>query len=201
MHTVTAVNIFWRRVCKTLRCGLLAVAAVLFSTETTLDSHDPKQDPTHAYQVHREQLRAFFQGLARQTHDAEDMLQEVYVRLARHPPSEPLRDPVAYLFRVAWNVLKRSSREARRRPVAHDPNSIEALLADHSGDVSEEVIAEEALLNCLKQLPPVYGAVFYLRRRDGLEYDAIARELNLSLPQVRRYLGRALAHLKAHLAE
>ncbi|MBL8270182.1 RNA polymerase sigma factor [Steroidobacter sp.] len=166
-----------------------------------MDKPDPPQDTTHTYQLHREQLRVFFQGLARQTHDAEDMLQEVYVRLARHPPSEPLRDPVAYLFRVAWSVLKRSYRHARRRPVAHDPNSIETLLVDHAADVSDEVIAEEALLTCLKQLPPIYGAVFYLRRRDGLEYAAIAKELNISLPQVRRYLGRALAHLKTHLAD
>lgn len=169
--------------------------------ENALDDHDPQQATTRAYQLHRDQLRVFFQGLTRQKHDAEDMLQEVYVRLARHPPSDPLRDPVAYIFRVAWSVLKRSHRNANRRPIAHDPNNIEMLLEHHAADVSDEVIAEETLLNCLKQLPPIYGAVFYLRRRDGLEYAAIAKELNISLPQVRRYLGRALAHLKAHLAE
>ena len=51
----------------------------------------------------------------------------MYVELRLRPPVQALRDPALYLYKVAWNVLRRSLRGARRDPQCRDPAEFERL--------------------------------------------------------------------------
>lgn len=150
----------------------------------------------HAYEKHLRELRSFFRLYARHKDGVDDLVQEVYVSLARFPPRETVRDPSAYLYRIAWNVLQRFNRRARQEPEPHDPMTMERLCRQAADDASAELAAEQQLVHLLKELPPLYGAVLLLTRRDGLSYSQVATRLKLSTSQVRRYLGLTLAHLK-----
>lgn len=153
-------------------------------------------DLGQAYEQHREKLRSFFRSSLHQSDSVEDLVQELYVALARFPPREPLRDPSAYLYKIAWHVLQRFNKRARRAPETADHEALEKLCRQSVDDASAEFAAEQHLIELLKELPPLYGAVLLLNRRDGMSYSQISARLNISVSQVRRYLGHTLAHLK-----
>jgi RNA polymerase sigma-19 factor, ECF subfamily len=157
---------------------------------------DEPGDIGQAYEQHRNGLRSFFRTRAYRKDGVEDLVQEVYVALMRFPPRESLRDPSAYLYRVAWHLLQRFNRRARREPETHDPATLARLDQQTSADAAAELAAEQHLIQLLRELPPLYGAVLILNRRDGMDYAEIAARLKISVSQVRRYLGVTLAHLK-----
>lgn len=153
-------------------------------------------DLGQVYERHREELRSFFRSSLRKADGADDLVQELYVTLVRFPPREPLRDPSAYLYKVAWHLLQRFKKRERRAPETADHARLEELFQMSAADASAEIAAEQQLIQLLKELPPLYGAVLLLNRRDGMNYSDIANRLNISVSQVRRYLGNTLAHLK-----
>jgi RNA polymerase sigma factor (sigma-70 family) len=150
----------------------------------------------HAYEQHRDELRGFFRAATRRKDHVEDLVQDVYVTLMRFPPRETVRDPAAYLFKVAWHLLQRFNKRARREDQPLDPESLNRLSRGWADDASAELAAEQQLVHLLKELPPLYGAVLILNRRDGLSYTQIGERLKISVSQVRRYLGLTLTHLK-----
>ena len=153
--------------------------------------HEPLID---TFLQHREELRRFFRTTGRGNVSVEDLVQDVYLELTRYPPREPVRDPSAYLFKVAWHLLAQAIRRAKLQPVTHS-TSLQEVELRSDDDPAAELGAEQQLIHLLGELPSLYGAVLILNRRDGLNYAEISQHLNISVSQVRRYLGRALAHL------
>jgi RNA polymerase sigma-70 factor (ECF subfamily) len=156
---------------------------------------DPR-DLDQAYEQHREKMRSFFRSSLRESNAVDDLVQELYLSLARFPPREPLRDPSAYLYKIAWHLVQRFNKRARRAPATADHATLETLCPRSVEDASSELEAEQHLIALLGELPPLHGAVLLLSRRDGLSYSQIAARLNISTSQVRRYLTQTLLHLK-----
>lgn len=153
-------------------------------------------DLSQTYAQHRERMRSFFRSSLHEDDSVDDLIQELYLALARFPPREPLRDPAAYLYKVAWHLLQRFNKRARRAPETADHETLEKLCRQSEVDAGAELAAEQHLVQLLRELPPAYGAVLLLNRRDGMSYAQISQRLDISIPQVRRYLGLTLAHLK-----
>lgn len=153
-----------------------------------------------AYSRYGSELRGFFTRHSRRSQSSDDLLQEVYVELLRYSPREPVREPQAYLYKIAWHVVNRSNARSEREAIPHEPQDLERIanraLEDHAGDPSVRLEAEQRVLSALSELPPLYGATLILSRRDGLSYSQIAKELNISVHTVRKYLTRALAHVR-----
>jgi RNA polymerase sigma factor (sigma-70 family) len=57
----------------------------------------------------------------------------------------------------------------------------------------------EELQRALEELSPKARATFMLHRRDGLSFDEIAARLETSRPMVKKYLMKALLHLRLRL--
>ena len=154
-------------------------------------------DVEEAYARHKDTLRAFFERHARKQDAVDDLTQEVYVELRLRPPAERLRDPALYLYKVAWNVLRRINRRGRREPYSYDQSELEHLNREWSEDAGTQLEAEQHLLHLLSQLPPMYGAVLALRMREGLTYAQIGVRLSVSTRSVKRHMEHVLAHLKS----
>ena len=133
--------------------------------------------------------------------DAEDVLHDLWQRVAA-APSQPIEDPLSYLFRAAENLV----RDRRRSTVSRDRRHHDW----HETSVQEEeptgeraLIARERLREVqatLAALGPRVELVFRKCRLDGLGQAAIARELGVSLSSVEKDLQkayRALAQLRA----
>lgn len=158
-------------------------------------------DVTRAYERYRAELRSFFSKVARgKAGHAEDLVHNVYLRLLEYPPTQALREPQAYLFKLAWGELHRFHQKDSREPLPHDPDVLERIgtsdAAPAWADPALDVSAEAVMARVFAELPAVYGEVFLRFKWDGRSYREIADEFALSPRQVKRYIARTLQCLK-----
>jgi RNA polymerase sigma-70 factor (ECF subfamily) len=149
----------------------------------------------------------FFARYSRKSANVEDLVQEVYERLLRYPSVAPIRDPEAYLFQTARNVVRAANREAsteERRYVSCEPAELETRVQGLSSLWIQEdgglEIAEEEIERVLSQLPRGCRAALLRQRRDGWTHQQIADELGVSINTVKDYLGKAFNHFRIHFA-
>jgi RNA polymerase sigma-70 factor (TIGR02957 family) len=131
--------------------------------------------------------------------DAEDVLQESWLRWADVDQSQ-VRDQRAYLIRVVTRqALNRLRALARRREDYVGEWLPEPLLT--SPDVAEDVeLAESvsiAMLTVLETLGPTDRAVFVLREVFDMPYDEIAEAIGKSAVAARQIARRAREHVAA----
>jgi RNA polymerase sigma-70 factor (ECF subfamily) len=153
---------------------------------------------------HRNALQAFFFRRLRTKADAADLAQEVYLRMLRVKDPDTIRNPEAYLFAVAGNLLKENAMADRRQATSVDVEEADAMqllgeLSDFGAplDSSQRV---HRLRVVLKQLPPKCRAVVILRYRDELSYQEIAERVEVSTHMVKKYLAQALGHCRQRMA-
>jgi len=133
--------------------------------------------------------------------DAEDVAQEVFLRLYRHLNRlDPERDPIGWVYRLtvhaSWGYLKSRRREKRLQEGlrgAADPAETRA----HDGVEAAEV--RQILNRSLQILPPRVRAVFVLVEVEGLEVAEVAKVLRITRITVRRHLSRGREALRRHL--
>lgn len=93
--------------------------------------------------------------------DAEDLAQEAFLRLLRVPHSDLIRQPDAYLFRIAANLVLEFRLRARRSRVSFDSEQV--AVAGEAGDSSETLSPAEQLLDgeslrrAIESLPLKHG--------------------------------------------
>ena len=123
---------------------------------------------------------------------ADDVRQEIYLRMLRLRNTELVREPRAYLYRVARNVLHDKLLLGERERVTFD--------SDASGGITEDETARvdnARDLECvLSQLPPLYRAILLLRTAQGLSYNEIAQALEISVHTVKKYMHSALVQCR-----
>jgi RNA polymerase sigma-70 factor (ECF subfamily) len=134
--------------------------------------------------------------------NARDLAQEVYLRLLRVDATELVRQPQSYMYRIASHVVYEFKlREERERECLTINSEVLAELAEQMTDLPgaelwQQVNTERDLEALLARLPPVEQAIVLLRKRDGLAYEQVAGQLNLSVHTVKKYLFRALLRLR-----
>ena len=162
--------------------------------------HDGRLDAaTEAFLTHRNLLFTVAYELLGSAADAEDVLQETWLRWAGVDLAT-VRDQRAYLVRItARQALGRLRTLGRRKESYVGPWLPEPLLT--APDVAEDVeLADSvsmAMLLVLENLTPTERAVFVLREVFDLAYDEIAEAVGKSPAAVRQIAHRARAHVAA----
>jgi len=154
---------------------------------------------TEVFVAHRNLLFTVAYELLGSAADAEDVLQETWLRWAGVDLGT-VRDQRAYLVRIATRqALSRLRTLGRRKESYVGPWLPEPLLT--APDVAEDVeLAESvsmAMLLVLETLAPTERAVFVLREVFDLTYDEIAEAVGKSPAAVRQVAHRARAHVAA----
>jgi RNA polymerase sigma-70 factor (ECF subfamily) len=158
-----------------------------------------KDRATEAFVAHRNLLFTVAYEMLGSAADAEDVLQETWLRWAAVDLGT-VRDQRAYLVRVtARQALSRLRALSRRKESYVGPWLPEPLLT--APDVAEDVeLAESvsmAMLLVLETLTPTERAVFVLRDVFDVEYDEIAQAVGKSPAAVRQIAHRARGHVAA----
>ncbi len=154
---------------------------------------------TDPFVTHRSLLFTVAYELLGSAADAEDVVQETWLRWADADRSE-VQDPRAYLVRIVTRqALNRLRTLARRREDYVGQWLPEPLQT--TPDVAEDVeLAESvsmAMLTVLETLTPTERAVFVLREVFELPYDEIASAVDKTAAAVRQVARRARAHVAA----
>ncbi|MEU0598054.1 RNA polymerase sigma-70 factor [Streptomyces sp. NPDC006393] len=154
---------------------------------------------TEAFVAHRGLLFTVAYEMLGSAADAEDVLQETWMRWAG-VALDTVQDQRAYLVRITTRQALSRLRTLRRRKESYvGPWLPEPLLT--TPDVAEDIeLADSvsmAMLLVLETLTPTERAVFVLREVFDLEYDEIAEAVDKSQAAVRQIAHRARAHVAA----
>ena len=148
-------------------------------------------------------LQAFFRRRTRVQHDAQDLAQEVYLRLLRVNDIDAVRNPEAYMFTVADHLLKERAVLARRQGRSIDLNeSLEEELAVTDAPPEHDVdhaLRAKRLTEVFAELSPKCRAAVVLQYRDERTYAEIAAQLGVSTNMVKKYLAYAVAHCRRRM--
>ena len=155
-------------------------------------------------------------GVTRNQGDAEEVLQDVLLTLARKGASFEGRSALpSWIYRITTNAAL-NKRRGKRREVessledllpafkedGHRDGERSCLLADWSQSPEEECLAGErrrVLERALEALPEHYRAVLVLRDVEGLSNEEVAEILSESVPSVKSRLHRARMILREQL--
>ncbi|MEI5522779.1 RNA polymerase sigma-70 factor [Streptomyces brasiliscabiei] len=161
---------------------------------------DDVTDPaTEAFVAHRDLLFTVAYEMLGSAADAEDVLQEAWLRWVR-ADLEQVRDRRAYLVRITTRQALNRLRTLKRRKEAYvGPWLPEPLLT--APDVAEDVELSEnlslALMYILETLSPTERAVFVLREVFDFGYDDIAAAIDKTPAAARQIAHRARRHVEA----
>ena len=153
---------------------------------------------------HAAGLQAFFRRRVQTKADAQDLAQEVYLRMLRVPDQAAIRNPVLYLYTVANNLAKEQAVLDRRRTSNIDVEDVEEheqlqKLPAFDGEL-DQAQRTARLLVVLKQLSPKCQAAVALRFTEGLSYREVAMRLGVSAQMAKKYVARALVHCRRRMA-
>jgi RNA polymerase sigma factor (sigma-70 family) len=147
---------------------------------------------------HQSALTGFFRRRVAHPWDAQDLAQEVYLRLLRVDSRDgsAIDNPEAYLYTVAANLVKEHGVLQKRVPQSLDIASVFPELEAPGGSAQDEVERDARyawLRDTLDRLPPRCRAVMVMQYRDNMSYEQIAAELGVSTHMVKKTVVKALA--------
>ena len=169
--------------------------------ETIPDQHVPSWD--EIVELHSDRVYRLAYRLTGDRHDAEDLTQEVFVRVFRSLSSYTPGTFEGWLHRITTNLFLDQAR--RKQRIRFDALSDEraerltstaptpdAAYADRTFDADIE--------RALATLPPDFRAAVVLCDVEGLSYEEIAKILDAKLGTVRSRIHRGRSMLRAALA-
>lgn len=157
---------------------------------------------TEVFEEHRPVLMGVAYRMLGRVADAEDMVQEAWLRWSGADHAE-VREPRAYLVRITTRLAIDRLRQIQSRNEAYVgpwlPEPYVTDFADTVPDAAERAVLADsvslAVLVVLESLSPLERAVFVLREAFGFPYADIATTLDRSEPAVRQLAGRARKHV------
>lgn len=156
------------------------------------------------FDLFKHKVQAIALKLLRDPEDANEIVQEVFLKIwVSQEKFTDIEDPEAYLFTTVYNSIYTWMRKAanEEKLLAHLLTIVKTEQALCGEDV---VIAKEtkAIIDeVIQSLPPQRQLIFKLSRQEGLTYDQIAHQLNLSPHTVHNQVGAALQAIRNCLSK
>jgi RNA polymerase sigma-70 factor (ECF subfamily) len=133
----------------------------------------------------------------RNQHDAEEIVQEVFVKLWENRENLNLELSFSgYLFTIARNTIFNQNRKKVNEQAYHD--YVRNYLETYSCKTEDDLIyadIKSLIDKVVEELPPQRKLIYKLSRESGLSYREIAQQLNLSERTVEAHIRLALKTL------
>jgi RNA polymerase sigma-70 factor (ECF subfamily) len=134
------------------------------------------------YDEHAQAVFAFLLNFTRHEADTRDLLQELFVKLAKRPELlEGVRDERAFLLRLAHNLAIDLIRRRGTRVKHYEQLAEEAAPIFAPASEADESAFREALGAALGEVPAEQRAVVHLKLWEGLTFEQIAELLGIPL--------------------
>jgi RNA polymerase sigma-70 factor (ECF subfamily) len=139
---------------------------------------------------------------------AEDLAQELYLKIAGRAEPIAVQSPAALLYRMASNLLLDSARSARRSAVRETTWRTESRPLMGADEVSPDVSADETiierqriarLVEAVADLPPQMGRAFRLHKLEGRSQAETAQAMGVSVKAVEKHIAAAMKALTLRL--
>lgn len=149
---------------------------------------------------YRDRLIAYAHRVVGDRGEAEDVVQEVFLRT---PKAIRLRDSksiVAWLYAVSYRIAIDKLRARSRRARALESLS-PAISAEPASSIAERKEKCEGARKALKRLDEPYRTALSLRYLDGLEFREVASRMGTLERTARTWVGRGLTKLREMLRD
>lgn len=156
---------------------------------------------------HYTSLTKFFRRRIPQPAEAEDLVQEAYLRLIRidrRGDHETIHNPEAYLFTVATNLVREHAVLKRRAALNVDVDDVgpEWLMVEDSAAAAVDSNWHlRKIASVLAGLTPGQRAAMILHYREGLTYPQVAERLGTSVHMVKKHIAKALVLCRLSLLD
>ena len=152
------------------------------------------------FKSHFGPLQAYAFTFTRDTTEAEEIVQQVFLKVWERKEKIDMREPLTpYLYRAVYNeslnYLKHLKVKDRHR-MQVQPVAMHATLTTEQIDARE---LEQKLMRSINELPEQCRTVFQLSRFEQLKYNEIADKLGISVKTVENHMSKAIKKLKASL--
>lgn len=141
---------------------------------------------------------------------AEDILQEMFLKLERSSIKQPIENIPAFLYRTANNLALDFKKQAMRQQT-RDKNWTDSTTQQISGEPVDDTVDITRVLDAkkkvaritkaLQQLSPQCKRVFTAHKLEGLTHSEVAAQLNISRSTVEKHMSKALKHLILNLKD
>jgi len=134
---------------------------------------------------------------------AEDVVHDAYLRVLERSSETPIKQPRAFLYRTALNLVI----DDHRRNVIRQTEPLDAV--DHEEQLfspSPQATMEhgqrlELMQRALAELPYLCRECFTLRKIDGLSHPQIAERLDISRSVVEKHIVNAMKHCRVRVRQ
>ena len=174
----------------------------------------PKNNAADVFARYRHRLGAFIARRVPTQEEAEDILQEVFLRFVQTDAINPVAQVAAWLYRTARNRIVDHRRKHReeRLPVPQGEcdeaggvvDEITALLADDRSSPEMEYLRRlvwEEVEEALDELPAPQRDVFWLTEIEGFTFRELAEDTGIPVATLLSRKHSAVKHLRSRLAE
>jgi RNA polymerase sigma factor (sigma-70 family) len=144
-----------------------------------------------------QKLRRLLRSRGRSVEDADDLIQEAFLRLQVYCREHTVEKPEAFLVRTALNLSIDQARHDRRQRLDYDVHE-KLTLVDPSPSPDAVYAGQKRLLHWkrgLEALSPRRREVFLLNRLEGYSFPQIAGRLGISLSMVEKHAAQAVLFL------
>jgi RNA polymerase sigma-70 factor (ECF subfamily) len=158
---------------------------------------DPKSLPQHVDRLYRAAW-----ALCGSAHDAEDLVQETFVRVLARPRILRGQDELAYLMQVLRNTFLTQRRTASRRPQSSQATLDDLEPADpRAGTRPEEALQAQEVFRAIAELPENYRLALVAVDIVGLSYSEAAKALGTREATIATRLFRGRERVARDLAD
>jgi len=129
----------------------------------------------------------------RSEHDADDLVQEAWIRLACYERDNTVEQPEAFLMRAAINLSIDAHRLSATR--GEQVTLEDLVLLDGRPGVEDELLGRERLARlseCISLLSDQTRQILLAHRIDGQSYQEIARQHGISITTVHKHIAKAV---------
>lgn len=155
------------------------------------------------FENYKQQVYSQVYAISKSQYAAEEITQEIFIKLWTNAEAlNNVKNLGGYIYTItrnySLNYLRKTASDVKlvnelMRVAVADDNNTEARLA-----ASE---CRQLISNAVSQLSPQRQLVYKLCKEDGLSYDEIAAQLNLSKHTVKNHLMAALSFINSYLTK
>jgi RNA polymerase sigma factor (sigma-70 family) len=157
-----------------------------------------------AYDRYAAALSRYLVRRVRRREDVDDFTQEIFeLFVKRKDRAEVIRNPLAYLFRIAFHVVGTALADAERQAsvidLKHTLTDTELEAHGSSNEEAEALLAQRDVQKALEQLPANYLTVLMLVEGQGMSHKEASRVTGFTPGTIATYVTHGRAALKLAL--
>lgn len=150
-----------------------------------------KSEITEIWTKYRTELVYYLEKKLNHKQDAEDIFQELIIKVMKHCEEEEIDNERAWLYAIARNLV--SDHFRRKHLITTELTQIDLPAEEEDSNIEEATIYLSPLL---KLLPEEYEIPLRMSELDGMKQADIARELNIGFSATRTRIHRAKIMLR-----